>query len=226
MLTIFLDDGGVMNLNHLRGPQWQRLVGAFMAPRLGGTPEAWAAANRAVVEEVLAPYWANPVPQFTEYRAHEARLWVLAMCERVGVTPPPEGELLPLHDRASAWIIPQVRSAAPGAVEAIRTLRARGYRLMTASGEDSLQLHGYLTGMGVRACFERLYGPDLIDTTKYGPLYYQRVLQDSGVAAADAVFVDDSRKAVAWARSLGARAIHVGDDVRSLAAVPEHLLRW
>jgi hypothetical protein len=46
----------------------------------------------------------------------------------------------------------------------IRTLYAAGYRMMTASGEVSLSLDGYLTGMGVRDCFERLYGPDLIDT--------------------------------------------------------------
>ena len=30
--TVFLDDGGVMNNNELRGPQWQRLIGdAFSA---------------------------------------------------------------------------------------------------------------------------------------------------------------------------------------------------
>ncbi len=41
LLTIFLDDGGgVMNDNEVRGPQWQRLVGEYFSPTLGGAPEA------------------------------------------------------------------------------------------------------------------------------------------------------------------------------------------
>ena len=63
-------------------------------------------------------------------------------------------------------------------MEAIRTLPAAGHRLMAASGEDSVSLDGYLEGMGLRACFERLYGPDLIDTHKAGPEYYARLLAD------------------------------------------------
>ncbi len=226
--VIFLDDGGVMNLNHLRGPQWQRLVGEFLAPLLGGDAAAWAEANRRVIDELLAGMWLDPVADYRAYHEQEARTWLVGMCRYVGVAPPPDEEIVALHDRATAWITPQVRSAAPGAVEAIRTLHGRGYRLMTASGEDSLSLDGYLTGMGVRACFEHLYGPDLIDTTKHGPLYYRRVLADIGVAPAQAIFVDDSPRAVGWAREAGARAIYVNDsagDVASLAEVPAYLLR-
>jgi hypothetical protein len=51
--TIFLDDGGVMNDNRLRGPQWQRLLGEFLPPRLGGEAVAWAEANRVVAP----PLW-------------------------------------------------------------------------------------------------------------------------------------------------------------------------
>jgi HAD superfamily hydrolase (TIGR01509 family) len=225
LLTIFLDDGGVMNLNHLRGPQWQRLVGEFLAPLLGGAPAAWAEANRVVVEELLINLWTNPVADYRAYHAQEARAWLLGMCRHVGVAPPPNAEILALHDRATAWITRRVRSAAPGAVEAIRALHGRGHRLMTASGEDSNSLDGYLEGMGVRACFERLYGPDLINTTKHGPLYYRRVLEDAGVAPAEALFVDDSPAAVGWIRDVGARAIHVGSDVAALAEVPNYLLR-
>lgn len=36
-LTIFVDDGGVMNDNRLRAPQWRRLLGEFFPPRLGGS---------------------------------------------------------------------------------------------------------------------------------------------------------------------------------------------
>lgn len=54
--AIFLDDGGVMNDNAVRGPQWQRLVAAFFAPRLGGDPAAWAGANRLVATALFADY--------------------------------------------------------------------------------------------------------------------------------------------------------------------------
>ena len=53
--VIFLDDGGVMNDNRLRAGQWQQLVAEFFTPRLGGTPEGWAAANRVVIEWLFDP---------------------------------------------------------------------------------------------------------------------------------------------------------------------------
>ena len=53
MPTIFLDDGGVLNDNSRRAPQWQRLVGEFLTPRLGGTRLDWANANAAVAGPVF-----------------------------------------------------------------------------------------------------------------------------------------------------------------------------
>ena len=52
-LVIFLDDGGVMNDNRLRGTQWQRMVAEFFVPKLGGTLEAWTAANYQVITRML-----------------------------------------------------------------------------------------------------------------------------------------------------------------------------
>ena len=61
--TIFLDDGGVMNDNTLRGPQWQRLVGEYLSPRLGGSLQAWAEANKHVATREVKLYmdheWAT-----------------------------------------------------------------------------------------------------------------------------------------------------------------------
>lgn len=53
--VLFLDDGGVMHDNALRGPQWQRLVAAFFAPILGGETRAWSAANHQVASPMLQP---------------------------------------------------------------------------------------------------------------------------------------------------------------------------
>jgi hypothetical protein len=57
----------------------------------------------------------------------------------------------------------------------------QGYALHTVSGACSLELAGALEGMGVRHCFGRLYGADLINTFKEGPEYYARLFADVGV---------------------------------------------
>src|SRR5205814_5813680 len=107
-----------------------------------------------------------------------------------------------------------VHAAFPGVVTAIRTLRRQGYVLHTASGESSADLDGYLQGMGVRAYFERLYGPDLLNTFKDGPRFYERLFADAGVAPRDALVVDDNASAAGWATQAGAKAILIS------AAVP------
>ena len=82
--------------------------------------------------------------------------------------------------------------------------------------------------MGVRPCFGGLYGIDLVNTFKEGPLYYERIFADAGVMPAAALVVDDSAAAVAHARAAGARAILVdptnaageGQIISSLADLP------
>jgi HAD superfamily hydrolase (TIGR01509 family) len=92
-------------------------------------------------------------------------------------------------------------------VVAIQTLRQQGYVLHTASGESSEDLDGYLQGMGVRACFDRLYGPDLLDTFKDGPRFYERIFADASVAPQNALVVDDNPTAVGWAAQAGAKTV-------------------
>ena len=229
--VLFLDDGGVMNDNALRGPQWQRLVGEYLAPRLGGDREAWAAANLIVVERQIARVVAPSVhDDVIAWNREEDERWLREMCELVGVRAPVDfEERLNLARETIAYVIPQVRSAFPEVVEAIRALSAQGYTLHTASGGVSTDLHAYLGGMEVRNCFDRLYGPDLINTAKNGALYYERVLADSGLDPSQAVFVDDSERNVAFAREAGAQAVLVSRSgaghaefpvIRSLAELP------
>ncbi len=226
-LAVFLDDGGVMNDNTVRAAQWRRLVGEFFAPILGGVPGAWAEANRVVTARILEPAaWEARLRAAPDYgtfdRAYQVD-WLHDMCRRVGVPLPSEDECSALVRRADAFIIPRIRAAFPGAVEAIRALHAAGYTLHTASGESSTDLAGYLDGMGVRACFGRLYGPDLIDAFKTGPAYYERLLADAGVASAEALIVDDSPLAVSWAMQAGARAVLVGAAPDADVAASAHI---
>jgi phosphoglycolate phosphatase-like HAD superfamily hydrolase len=237
--VIFLDDGGVMNDNSMRGPQWQRLVAEFFVPRLGGTYEAWAKANHIVASAMLEPAaWSVRLQAASGYadfdRAYQID-WLAEMCRLVGVPCPSDDDCYELALRANAYIIPRVRSAFPGAVEAILHLYQEGYTLHTASGESSSDLNYYLEGMGVRHCFGRLYGPDLINTFKEGKQgrqYYERMLDDAGIGPEDALVVDDNVGPISWAKQAGVRTVLVGNRdmnaesdlrIQSLAELPELL---
>jgi HAD superfamily hydrolase (TIGR01509 family) len=142
--------------------------------------------------------------------------------------PPPE-DAYDMARAATMYITRRVRAAFPGVAEAIRLLHAEGHTLYTASGEPSDDLDGYLSGMHVRGCFTRLYGPDLVDTFKTGPTYYERIFADARVDPARALVVDDNADAVAWAWQAGAHAVHVtylpaeANAIPSLAHVPSLL---
>lgn len=238
--VLFIDDGGVMNDNRLRGEQWQRLVAEFFAPRLGGIPEAWAEANQIVMSRILEPVaWQARLQSMSDYRSFDYQYqidWLNWMCKLVNVPAPDEKQCYQLGLEATTTIIPRVRSAFPGAADVIRILYGRDYVLYTASGESSTDLRDYLEGMGVRDCFQRLYGPDLVDTFKIGPAYYERLFADAGVDPASALVVDDTPQALAWARQVGAQTILVGaapaaeeepfTRLASLAQLPEIIHRF
>jgi len=232
--AIFLDDGGVMNDNTLRGPQWQRLVGEYLSPRLGGNPHGWAEANKVVAEGEIKRYeehdWGTGGLDYLAFREQLDRDWIVGMTEMVGVDTPDRDGCLKLALETRDFVTRRVRSAYPGAVDAIRQLHATGYPLYTASGEDSEVLVGYLEGLGVRDLFRTLYGPDLVNTAKQVPEYYPRIFEDAGVDPGEAVVVDDSPGVVAWAREAGATAVLVsaedegtGPVIQSLAALPAFL---
>jgi len=140
-----------MNDNRLRGPQWQRLLGEFLPPILGATPQGWAEANRAVAEALWQPEglehrFGHTDLSFAEYERYYATEWTRGSCRYLGLPEPDEDFCLELVRRVSAYVTPRVRSAFPGAVEAIRKLKDQGYTLHTASGETSYDLCGHHQG--------------------------------------------------------------------------------
>ena len=228
---LFVDDGGVLNDNERRAPEWRRLIGEFFAPRLGGAPEAWAAANAAIAprswERHLAHMRTAADGVRTFHRAEDRR-WLLEMCAAVGVRVEPD-DLDDLVEASHRYITRNVVSGYPEVAQAIRDVARSGIALHTASGETSLQLDGYLRGMGLRELFDRLYGTDLIDRFKSGPHYYSAMVADSGVDPSEAAVVDDSAEALDWAAASGLRTIQVVRDgstggrhepISSLAALP------
>ena len=207
--VVFIDDGGVLNDNHARAPQWRRLLGDYLVPCLGGTPEAWAKANVGAFERS----WDRFMTRVAEagesggvdrwVRTERAR-WLVDMCEQVGVATPDDPETSAVA--GSIWVSERVKAEIPGAVDAVLELARRGIVLHTASGGLSWELDPYLRGMGIRQHFDRLYGPDLVDRYKNGPHYHRAILADSETDPADAAVVDDWDEARMWAGSLGVRA--------------------
>ncbi len=210
-LNIFLDDGGVITDKQRRAAEFGHLVGDCFVPLLGGTEEAWTRAHSAVVDRLADPQSASALAaaDFVGfYRAYQLR-WVAGMCELLDLPTPPEEECLDLAYRTLGWITRCIRAALPGAVETIHLLHRQGYALHTASGSCSLELVGSFEGMGVRRCFGRLYGADLVNTFKEGPRYYARLFADAGVQPEEALVVDDSADALDWASQLGAGTVLV-----------------
>jgi HAD superfamily hydrolase (TIGR01509 family) len=237
---IFLDDGGVMNDNKLRGPQWQRLVAEFFVPLLGGEPERWSEANRIQSERIFdLGNWRTRVEAASDHASfdHAYQIdWLAGMCALVGVLVPSEETCFELGHLAEEYVCKRVHAAYPGAVEAIQALHRQGTTLHTASGEPSWSLNGYLQAMGVRDCFGRLYGPDLINTLKEGPAYYERLFADIGIEPANAIIVDDLPRAIDWAAQAGAQTVLVGSSlapetmatrrIKSLAELPALIQQW
>lgn len=209
--ALFIDDGGVMNDNELRGPEWRRLVAEFFVPLLGGERAAWAKANQDVIERVMQTLEAEQTRDYRAWYSDYQLHWLRNMAGQVGVTTPSDdAQCLKLVQQATDYITLRVRAAYPGAVEAIQTLHGMGLTLFTASNEHSRELEGYLTGMGIRQHFAALYGPDLVNTVKTSAEYYRRVFEHADVAPNHALVVDDKPQLLAWASSLGAATCLVG----------------
>ena len=227
---LFIDDGGVLNDNALRGPEWLRLIGGFMAPRLGGAADQWAQANAMVFPRV----WGSIVKRLATFATHTDFLrtysveWMGAMCARVGVAPPPDDAAIILHAELTRYVWERADAAVPGAADAVLALHRAGYTLFMASGQASWEMEVITEKMGIRGAFARLYGPDLVDQVKYGPAFYQKLFAHAGVAAHSAMIIDSEAECCEWAREAGAQALWVDPkgrgDAPSLAALARSLL--
>ena len=238
-LVIFLDDADTMNDARLRDEQVRQAVGAFLPRLLGGTRQAWANAHAIALAELWDGYrrtmFGNVEADYPSFRRCWLVTWLRRMCELVGIPAPDEDACHALALRTEHYATREVRAAFPGAIEAIRLLHTWGYTLHTASSADSAELEGYLEGMEVRQCFGRLYGPDLVNTIKEGPLYYTRIFADAGVEPAHALVVDDNPLVTGWAAAAGAWTARIGIprgdwpephlQLTSLADLPDALPR-
>jgi len=212
--VLFVDKGGVLIDNNDLSPQWRRLIGEFLAPRLGGSPEAWSAANIPAFERQLERWRAAMARRgpadIRGFFAKDARLWFLDMCDAIGLARPPDDEVERMAVDIVSYVKERLEFRAPQrGLLALRRLRERGVALHVASADAHDELVTFLERIGARDLFDRVYGSDVVNTWKFGPEYYRAVLADSQVDPEGAAVVDDSPSAVSWARDCGMRAFLV-----------------
>ncbi|MHA1932699.1 MAG: HAD family hydrolase [Promethearchaeota archaeon] len=211
--VLFLDDGGVMNNNESRTPQWRKLVAQYFSTRYGGSIKNWKEANKKAFanlwERYLRTMKYDPMIGYKRYWNDEQIKWLTEMFKFVSINPPPYNQRAKIAKEASEWITFRVRSAYPGAVDTIKFLKSRRIKICTSSGEVSWELRGYLGGMGVLDCFHKFYGPDIINRMKASSSFYQKILDDMQLHPSKAIVVDDSSSFLAMASQLGITTIHV-----------------
>ena len=215
-LALFLDDGGVLNDNRLRGPEWRRLVGEFMPARMGGTAQQWARANSKVFPRV----WADLQERLPGFSSHQefqrtyATNWMRAMCAEAGVTPPADASAVMMYRELSIYVAERASSAMADARDAVLSLHQAGYALYTASGTTSWELQGITARMGIGGAFRGLYGPDLVDHVKHGAAFYERVFAHSGVTPGNALVIESDRECCRWASEAGAHTVWIDSEGR------------
>src|SRR5262249_60429009 len=101
-----VEDGGGMTGAGPRRSQRQRLLGEFFPPILGGTPEAWAEANRTVMPRLWQGYgsYGRTDVDYAAYDRAYRTAWLGGMCELLNVSLPPEEECIAQAHRAAAYV--------------------------------------------------------------------------------------------------------------------------
>jgi len=208
---VFLDDGGVMNDNRIRGLQYQKLVGEYFTLKIGGEPYLWAESNVNFLEEIMKEYSKAICDgsdiDYKKYHADFVNRWIEEMFNYVKVKLPAKSEYKQIYREAIEYIAPNIRSSYPGVVDTIKKLKRLGFKLYTASGEDSLELKGYLQGMRIMDLFENFYGPDLINTPKTNDNFFKRVFDEILFEPDRTIVIEDKPKFLECALNSGANVI-------------------
>lgn len=194
--------------------EWRRLLGEFLTPRFGSTPEVWAEANRAALERSMARYDAHGSDGsrygHEEFSRRDRIEWMRDMLVFAAVPVPDDDSLHALALKAQRYVTLRVHAGVPGAAGTLRIVHHRGFRLFTASGDLAENLSNYLTALGVRELFTQTYGADLLGVGKTGPEFYSALLAHASLDPTDAIVIDDDAHRLDWARSLGMETVLVG----------------
>jgi len=208
-ITIFFDDGGVLNDNNIRGEQWKTLVGKYYFLRFGGEPEVWGEANAKIIPSFF-DLLRDGKDKFDDYQTfynNFKKHMVLEMFKEAGKTIPKNTNLVEVYNSTREYVIPRVQSAIPGVIDSIKELSLKNFILYTATGAVSIEMKLYLEGMGIIKYFQEFYGPDLINTWKIDSEYYEAIFKHSKLDSAKAIFIEDNPRFLNSALEVGANVI-------------------
>lgn len=111
------------------------------------------------------------------------------------------------------------------ALDLVAELRREGILCALATNQEARRARFMEDELGLGQAFDRLFFSCRVGERKPDHAFFRSVLGDLGVAAAEALFIDDSGPNVEGARACGmaAECFGAGDDLRAL--VDRHLAR-
>ncbi|MFX1601615.1 MAG: HAD hydrolase-like protein [Promethearchaeota archaeon] len=207
--AIFFDDGGVLNDNSIRSPQWKTFCGEFFHSRFGGDPEVWGEANQKAMIS-LDIHGMDPGEMYDDYLTFYTNFkseWVIKMFEEAGRSVPPETEHERIHDTTAEYVWPKVHSAIPGIIESIKMLHSKGFVLYTSTALASNEIKLVLEGMGIKNFFSGFYGPDIINTWKSSSNFFEAIFNDIKLESKKAIVIEDQPRFIENALKTGANVI-------------------
>lgn len=208
---ILFDDGNVLNNNEIRGKLWPEVFANYMMNRFGGSKDQWIQSNRTYFAEFMEDFYSkvrkrariNFKPYFQQHMVN----WTTATLSYMNLEIPSEKKLVNLYKEITAFVNPRSVAPNPGIIKCIKELKSKNFNIVTSSGETSFELDGYLTGMGIKQYFDKLYGPDLINTGKFSSHFFQQIVNDLGISESQAILIEDNPEMIRMAQEIGINVI-------------------
>jgi FMN phosphatase YigB (HAD superfamily) len=205
---LFFDDGGVLNDNKARGPKWQKLIGEWFSPKYGGDEQKWGEANIAVIERetrTIDDIINNQEEiDYSMVKRELDQAWLEGMFRYMSIDFPQKSEYDKILAEIIGFIAPKAIAPYPGIISVIYEIYKKYGSLNTASNESSDMLKLYLSGMGLLSCFSNLYGPDLVNTFKSSPTYFNRIFEQLGIEPSQVIIIEDRPTVINYINQIGA----------------------
>lgn len=162
------------------------------------------------------------------YAEYEAELALAAWARAVGgpadafdpvehlarlIGRPVERDVVELAQRLRARELTALESARPGVVALLREARETGLRLAVASSSHLTWVGDHLDRLGLAETFDTICTADDVRNVKPDPELYTLALRRLGVAAHEAIAVEDSPNGMLAARRAGLPCVVVPNDV-------------
>ncbi len=210
-MIILLDFDDTLSEYTVFYKQYTQVLGGILRKSFGGEQEVWAHSAQLMLVAIEADYMSrflhNPLAGYCAWLKHSRHLAAQILFEGAEMEAP--ANAVQYLKRAHAKALSQCSALFAGMEVAIHRLADAGIALYTASGNESRHLHAALQNTSLLNCFQRLYGPDLIDCAKEGPEYYTLICKDLHISPNMALVVDNAPEALGWAAEAGLNTLHI-----------------